>query len=115
VSRYVVDKFLYQVDADSHLLERYMRDPEEFVPFWEDEYGPLVTRTERVTGNTFTSAERDALIGFDFETLYAMGAHPFILWTIMLPVLEHQLGSFPEASAHYTATIAKHGRPDWET
>lgn len=115
MSRYVVDKFLYQVDADGRLLERYTADPAGFVPMWEQEYAPLVTSTERVSGNTLTAEERDALIAFDFETLYAMGAHPFILWTIMLPILERRLGPFPVVSEHYTAAIAKHGRPDWET
>ena len=115
MSRYVVDKFLYQVDADPDLLEQYVSDPVRFVPFWEQEYAPRVTPSERVAGNTFEPAERAALVAFDFETLYAMGAHPFILWTIMLPILERRLGAFPEVSRHYTSVIAKHGRPDWET
>jgi hypothetical protein len=115
VSKYLVDKFLYQVDADSRLLEKYIDDPAAFVPRWEQEYAPLVTPTERVSGNAFTPEEREALVAQDFETLYAMGAHPFILWTIMLPILERRLGPFPVVSEHYTATIAKHGRPDWST
>jgi hypothetical protein len=115
MSRYVVDKFLYQVDADVDLLEQYVSDPAHFVPFWEQEYAPRVTPSERVSGNTLEPAEREALVAFDFETLYAMGAHPFSLWTIMLPILERSLGTFPEVSRHYTNAIAKHGRPDWAT
>jgi len=51
----------------------------------------------------------------DFEKLYAMGAHPFILWTLMLPVLEKQFPNFRALVDHYNSKIRPYGRPDFGT
>ncbi|MPZ88813.1 MAG: hypothetical protein GEU81_12210 [Nitriliruptorales bacterium] len=115
MSRYLVDKFLYEVDRSEDLFNAYVADPASFVPYWEREHGPLVTPVEKVGGHSLTAEERRALTEFDFETLYRMGAHPFILWTLMLPILQQQMSSFSEISEHYVSRIAKYGRPGWDT
>jgi hypothetical protein len=51
----------------------------------------------------------------DFEKLYAMGAHPFILWTLMLPVYEKEFPNFRALVDHYNSKIRPHGRPDFGT
>lgn len=117
MSRYLVDKFIYLVDRDPELLARYTEDPAGLVAEWEEGQGAALPSnpTERTSGHHFTAEERTALAERDFETLYAMGAHPFLLWTLMLPILEHRFPAFPDLLRHYNDAITPHGRPDFGT
>lgn len=115
MSRYLVDKFLYRVDRDEAALAEYMRDPAAFVLKWEKSEGPCLTEAETTSGHHFTDAERTALAERDFEKLYAMGAHPFILWTFMLPVYEREFPTVRALIDHYNSKIRPHGRPDFAT
>jgi hypothetical protein len=115
MSRYLVDKFLYLVDRDERLLKQYMEDPATFVARWEEEDGTMLNPAERTSGHRFTAEERRALSERDFETLYAMGAHPFLLWTMMLPVFEKEFPTFRALVDHYNSKITPHGRPDFGT
>jgi hypothetical protein len=51
----------------------------------------------------------------DFEKLYAMGTNSFLLWTLMLPILEKDFPDFRAVAAHYRNKIKRHGRPDFST
>ena len=113
MSRYLVDKFLYRVDRSPSAFEAYASSPAEFVERWEREEGPRVTSDEETHVHSFTDEERSALAAQDFERLYAMGAHPFLLWTLMLPILERQHGNFRAVADFYTARIRPYGRPDF--
>jgi hypothetical protein len=91
VSRYYVNKFLYQVDRDPELLAAYKSHPEALVTRWEDEYGRYLginNRVERTTWLSFTDAERTALIGHDYVALFEMGAHFFLTLTIMIALYD---------------------------
>ncbi len=39
VSRYLMDKFLFTVDRDPELVERYRDDPVGTVTWWEETHG----------------------------------------------------------------------------
>ena len=68
MSRYYVNKFLYQVDGDPELLAAYKADPAALVAHWEDEYGRRLgtsNRVERTTWLSFADAER-ALSSIEF-------------------------------------------------
>ncbi len=114
MSRYLVDKFLYRVDRDSAWLERYIADPGRCVADWEateaHALGP-----ETTTGHSFAEDERAALAAKDYVRLYAMGAHPFILWTLMIPVCERSFSTPRELQEEYARRIKPHGRPDFTT
>jgi hypothetical protein len=114
VSRYLVDKFLYRVDRDPSWVELYMSDPARCVAEWERAEANMIG-TERTTAHSFTAEERAALVARDYVTLYAMGAHPFVLWTLFIPILE---GSYPSPKAMqdaYAKKISPFGRPDFRT
>ena len=115
MSRYYVDKFLYRVDRDPALLREYMHDPASFVPRWEDGEGRQLTQTERTSGLGFTEEERRALIERDIPALYALGAHPFLLLTIMIPVYERQFPDFITFAHAFRDSIADLGRPEFRT
>jgi hypothetical protein len=115
VSRYLVDKFLYQVDRNEAWVAAYRTDPAAFVEQWEANQASKLFEGEYTTAHRFTDEERTALKERDVERLYVMGAHPFILWTLMLPILEKDFPSFPALVQAYNARIQPHGRPDFRT
>ena len=91
MSRYLVDKFLYTVDRDPELVERYREDPVGTLEWWEAERaGQLLncTADERTTWLSFTEDERRALREHDHVTLFAMGAHPFLTLTLFIAMFE---------------------------
>jgi hypothetical protein len=115
VSRYYIDKFLYRVDRNPALLQEYMDDPAVFVPRWEAGEGRQLTEVEQTRGLHFTDAERRALIERDIPALYALGAHPFLLLTIMIPVYEDQFPDFLTFAHEFRARVSDLGRPEFRT
>jgi hypothetical protein len=95
VSRYLLDKFLYTVDRDPELVERYREDPAGTVAWWEAEMANEVlncTGAERSTWLSFTEEERRALREQDHVALFQMGAHPFLTLTLFIAVFERDHG-----------------------
>ena len=85
VSKYLLDKFLYTVDRDPELVERYRSDPTGTVQWWEAEMANKSLNChdgERSTWLAFTDEERQALVDHDHVTLFRMGAHPFLTLTL---------------------------------
>jgi hypothetical protein len=95
VSRYLLDKFLYTVDRDPELVERYREDPAGTVTWWEAEMANQILNcvdTERTTWLSFTEDERRALREHDHVALFQMGAHPFLTLTLFIAMFERDHG-----------------------
>jgi hypothetical protein len=106
VSRYLLDKFLYTVDRDPELVERYREDPVGTVEWWEAEMaGRLLncTADERTTWLSFTEDERRALREHDHVTLFEMGAHPFLTLTLFIAMFERDHGPLEYQRAYARA------------
>ncbi|MEJ3652940.1 hypothetical protein WEH80_08145 [Actinomycetes bacterium KLBMP 9759] len=91
MSKYLVDKFLFTVDRDPELVERYRADPAGTVAWWEAEEANRILNcvaAERSTWLAFDDAERAALAGHDYPSLFAMGAHPFLTLTLFIAMFE---------------------------
>jgi hypothetical protein len=90
MSKYLVNKFLYTIDRDPDLVERYREDPRGTVDWWEAERANLILNldTERTTWLRFTDAERDALAAQDYVALFELGAHNFLLLTLFIALFE---------------------------
>ncbi|GAA3563952.1 hypothetical protein GCM10022197_19380 [Microlunatus spumicola] len=91
MSRYYVNKFLYQVDGDPELLAAYKADPAALVTRWEDGLGRHLgvnNRVEQTTWLSFSDAERQALVDHDYVALFEMGAHFFLTLTIMIALYD---------------------------
>ena len=91
MSRYLLNKFLYTVDRDPDLVERYREDPRGTVAWWEAERANVILNVpeiERSTWLTFTDAEREALATHDFVKLFALGAHNFLTLTLFIALFE---------------------------
>ena len=130
IDHYAVNKFLYDTDRTPGFVDRYINEPETYVDWWLAERGSrlLDNETEQSSVATVDDDTRRALTEYDFELLYREGAHPFILWTLMLPVIEAKLASGEwgvadatgdireenrKPMALYRERIAQYGRPDF--
>jgi hypothetical protein len=109
VSRYLVDKFLFTVDRDPELTERYREDPAGLVAWWEAERaGQLLNSTaaEATTWLEFTDAERDALSRHDHVALFLLGAHPFLTLTLWIAMFERDWDEPLGMQRDYAAKLA---------
>ncbi len=91
MSKYLLDKFLYTIDRDPDLVERYRQDPRGTVQWWEAERACVILNCqgqERSTWPEFTRTEREALATHDYVTLFGLGAHNFLLLTLFIAVFE---------------------------
>ena len=95
MSKYLVDKFLYTVDRDPELVERYREDPRGTVTWWESECANTVLNCHAGEASTwlrFTDEEREALAGHDHVALFSLGAHPFLTLTLFIAMFERDHG-----------------------
>jgi hypothetical protein len=95
VSKYLIDKFLYTVDRDPDLVERYREDPAGTLEWWEREMANTLLNchtAERSTWLTFDDAERRAIAEHDHVRLFELGAHPFLTLTLFIAMFERDHG-----------------------
>jgi hypothetical protein len=98
VSRAELDLALLDIDRDDQSLRGFAADPAGFL-----------------AGRRLSHDERVALEAWDLGALYALGAHPFILWQAVrsLSVLRgEELG---DLIGRYRAAVESHGYPDFAT
>jgi hypothetical protein len=91
MSKYLVNKFLYTVDRDPELVERYREDPADTVSWWERTQANRILNChggESSTWLAFTDAERAALSTHDYPALFELGAHPFLTLTLFIAMFE---------------------------
>lgn len=70
MSRYYADKLLRDIISAEDRLEAYLHDRAGFVDRW-------LKRDER----ELSDEERRGIVERDYAALYALGVHPFLLWT----------------------------------
>ena len=109
MSKYLLDKFLYTVDRDPQLVERYRDDPAGTLAWWEQEMANTVLNchpAERSTWLRFTDEERRAIREHDHVGLFQLGAHPFLTLTLFIAMFERDHGpleyqlAYARAMAH---------------
>lgn len=95
MSKYLLDKFLFTVDRDPALVERYREDPRGTVEWWEAEEANRILNCisdERSTWLAFEDDEREALATHDHVRLFELGAHPFLTLTLFIAMFERDHG-----------------------
>ncbi len=95
MSKYLLDKFLYTVDRDPELVERYREHPADTVAWWESEIANEILNChgdEKSTWLAFTDEERDVLVRQDHVALFELGAHPFLTLTLFIAMFERDHG-----------------------
>jgi hypothetical protein len=91
VSKYLLNKFLFTVDRDAELVERYRADPRATVTAWEAEHANRILgchSCESSTWLSFDDVEREALATHDYPKLFELGAHPFLTLTLFIAMFE---------------------------
>ena len=112
MSRYLVNKFLYTVDRDPELVERYREDPRELVSWWEVHMANRILNlpeAESSTWQAFTDDEREALATHNHVALFGMGAHPFLTLTLFIAMFERDNTEPLEYQKRYGAELAAAG------
>ena len=108
MSRYLLDKFLYTVDRDPDLVERYREDPAGTVAWWEGERANLILNCHEGEASSwlrFTDAERQALAGHDYVQLFRLGAHPFLTLTLFIALFERDYAEPLAFQREYAARL----------
>jgi hypothetical protein len=103
MSKYLLDKFLFTVDRDPELTERYREDPAGTVEWWEAEMANTLlncTAAEKSTWLSFSDDERTALREHDHVALFGMGAHPFLTLTLFIAMFERDHGPLEYQKAY---------------
>jgi hypothetical protein len=114
MSKYLLDKFLYTVDRDPDLVERYRADPRGTVTWWEAERANVILNChdgERSTWLRFADAEREALAGHDYVRLFELGAHPFLTLTLFIAMFERDYAEPLAFQREYAARLARFTLP----
>lgn len=103
MSKYLMNKLIHLVNMNEEAEKEYKARPREFVERWEK------AQTLRLEPE-----EREALASKDYGKLYALGAHPFTLWSFTEAVWVHETPR-DELVADYKAKAAKAGYPSFKT
>jgi hypothetical protein len=114
MSRYLVDKFLFTVDRDPELVERYREDPRGTVEWWEAERANHILGCHQAEASTwlrFTDPEREALSTHDYPALFGMGAHPFLTLTLFIAMFERDYAEPLGFQLDYARRLAHFGLP----
>jgi len=91
MSKYLVNKFLFTIDRDPELVERYREDPRGTVDWWEAERANAILNCHNAEHSTwleFTDEERHALATHDYPELFRLGAHNFLTLTLFIAMFE---------------------------
>ena len=95
MSKYLLNKFLFTIDREPELVERYREDPRGTVTWWEAERANLILGCptgESSTWLAFDEREREALATHDYPRLFGLGAHPFLTLTLFIAMFERDHG-----------------------
>ena len=91
MSKYLLNKFLFAIDREPELVERYRDDPRGTVDWWEAERANVILNLPAAECSTwlkFTDEERDALATHDYPRLFELGAHHFLTLTLFIAMFE---------------------------
>ncbi|HEY9524381.1 MAG TPA: hypothetical protein VIR33_14155 [Thermopolyspora sp.] len=114
MSKYLVNKFLFTVDRDPELVERYRDDPHGTVAWWEAERATALINCHSGEAGTwlrFEDEERAALAGHDYVRLFELGAHPFLTLTLFIAMFERDYAEPLAFQREYAERLAHFALP----
>ena len=103
MSKYLMNKLIHYVNMTESAEDEYTANPRSFVEKWE--------KSQKLK---FTPEEREALATKDYGKLYALGAHPFTLWSFTEAVWVHEIPR-EELVKDYKEKAAQAGYPNFKT
>jgi len=113
MSRYMVNKLMWEVDRSDPALAAFKADPAAFLDDWES----LTDRpaSPYPEGGRLTATERGAFQTLDYGALYALGANPFLLWQFARSVSVPDEMGIDELITSFREAVEPHGYPDFHT
>ena len=115
MSKYLLNKFLYTIDRDPELVERYRAGPARhrgLVGGRAGQRDPQLPRAPSAsTWLTFTDAEREALASHDYVTLFELGAHNFLTLTLFIALFERDYAEPLAFQREYAARLSHWSLP----
>jgi hypothetical protein len=114
MSKYLLNKFLFTVDRDHELTERYREDPPGTVAWWEEHLARRLLNSiaaEDTTWLSFTDEERQALVDHDHVRLFELGAHPFLTLTLWIAMFERDFTEPLGMQLDYARKLAHLSQP----
>ena len=109
MSKYLLNKFLFTIDRDPELVERYRDDPRGTVTWWEAERANAILNLPEAEASTwlrFTDEEREALSTHDYPRLFALGAHNFLTLTLFIALFERDYAEPLAFQREYAARLS---------
>ena len=103
MSKYLMNKLIHLVNMNESAEDEYTANPRAFVEKWE--------KTQKLK---LEPEEREALAMKDYGKLYALGAHPFTLWSFTEAVWVHEIPR-EELVKDYKEKAAQAGYPNFKT
>jgi hypothetical protein len=107
----MMNKFIRSVEMSDKAVAAYVADPVAFVENW---LAQSATPDRVSDDRVLSDVERKAFERIDYETLYALGAHPYLLWhwveATHVPAI-----AWPELNRQYKEKVARHGYPSYIT
>jgi hypothetical protein len=103
MSKYLLNKLIHLVNMNEGAEKEYAAKPREFVEKWE--------KTQKLK---LEPEEREALATKDYGKLYALGAHPFTLWSFTEAVWVHEIPR-DDLVKDYKEKAAMAGYPNFKT
>jgi hypothetical protein len=94
----MIDIVLYDIDQTIESIDRFATD-----------------RTAFLDAYRLAEDERRAFEAWDYGTLYAMGAHPFLLFQVVRSLAVRDDTAMPQIIEQYRQAISPHGAPDYIT
>ena len=113
MSRYMLNKLMWEVERSDDDLAAFMEDPAGFVESWERRWETPVPPYP--AGGGLTQEEREACVAADYVRLYSMGVHPYLLWHFVRAVYVPERMTVGELSDALKAAVAPLQRPDFTT
>src|SRR5665811_1323244 len=95
MSRGIINIVLYDIDQAEETIEQFTTDPSGFLAQYR-----------------LTEDERAAFERSDYGALYAMGAHPFLLWQVVRSLAMIDSTPMPALIEEYRNSVSPHGTPD---
>jgi hypothetical protein len=114
MSKYLLNKFLFTIDRDPELVERYRADPRGTVEWWEREWANRVLNLPTIEASTWqklTDEEREALSTHDYVKLFELGAHPFLTLTLYIALFERDYSEPLGFQLEYAVRLAHFQMP----
>jgi hypothetical protein len=114
MSKYLLNKFLYTVDRDPQLVERYREDPHGTVQWWEADMANRILNCpagESSSWLRFDDTERAALAGHDYPKLFELGSHPFLTLTLFIAMFERDHSEPLGFQLEYARRLAQFSLP----